>query len=259
MIRRDAENDQWILISQVEHARLAGLLAAPWGTGSFAALEPRAELVAAIEHHDDGWSAWEVAPKVDAETGRPLDFLETPLTDSLAIWRDSIEAAANKAGPLAGYMVSGHFSALLRRSSTRAKEHAASAALANDFFRQQSERQSAWLTAAHVDQAAAERAVGWLQLFDAISLWLCCAERREPETFDTPAGQSVTFHPDANRNEFRVSPWPFEPSRLDLTVVGRAVPAVKYASPSDLATAIATPATLRWMLLPGDTASTRDT
>lgn len=251
MIRREAGNDQWILISQVEHARLAGLLAGAWGREAFPSPERRAEMVSAVEHHDDGWSDWEVTPKVDAETGRPLDFLETPLTDSLAIWRDSIEAAATKAGPLAGYMVSGHFSVLLRRGSERWKNHPVTAELADDFFRQQGERQTAWLAAAHVDRASAERAVAWLQLFDAISLWLCCAERRASESFDTPTERSVAFRPEqVDAYDLRVSPWPFEPPRLELSVVGRAVPAVRYANPSDLATAAATPITLRWVLSP---------
>lgn len=251
MIRREAKNDQWILISQVEHARLAGLLARAWADEAFPVSQRRAEMVAAVDHHDDGWSAWEVAPKVDPQTGRPLDFLETPLTDSLAIWRDSIAAAADKAGPLAGYMVSGHFSALLRRSSERWKNPTVNAALADDFFRQQGEQQSAWLAAAHVDRASADRAVAWLQLFDVMSLWLCCAERREPETFDTPTGQSLALLPEqADVYDVRARPWPFEPSRVELTAVGRALPAVKYANPSDLVTAAATPVTLRWLLSP---------
>lgn len=251
MIRRDAENDQWILISQVEHARLAGLLAGAWGREAFPSPERRAEMVSAVDHHDDGWSAWEVAPKVDPQTGRPLDFLETPLTDSLAIWRDSIDAAAHKAGPLAGYMVSGHFSALLRRSAARWKNQPVNATLADDFFCQQGEQQSAWLAAARIDRSSAERAVVWLQLFDAISLWLCCAERREPESFETPVQRSVAFQPgSADAYSLRVSSWPFEPPRLELTAVGRAVPAVKYANPSEVATAAATPITLRWVLSP---------
>ena len=248
MIRREAENNQWILISQVEHARLAGLLAGAWNDEAFAGR--RAEMVSAVDHHDDGWSAWEVAPKVDAQSGHPLDFLETPLTDSLAIWRDSIAAAASKAGPLAGYMVSGHFSALLR-SSSRLKDQAVNAALADDFLRQQGEQQSAWLAASHIDRASADRAVGWLQLFDAISLWLCCAEGHEAETFDTPTGQSLAFRPQqADAHDLRVLPWPFEPPRLELIAVGRALPAAKYANPSDLATAAATPVTLSWRLSP---------
>lgn len=251
MIRRNAENDQWILISQVEHARLAGLLARAWSDKAFSASPRRDEMVSAIDHHDDGWSAWEVAPKVDPQTGRPLDFLETPLTDSLAIWRDSIAAAADKAGPLGGYMVGGHFSALLQRSSARGKERAVNTALADDFFRQQCEQQSAWLAAARVDRASADRAVGWLQLFDAISLWLCCAERHEPETFDTPRGQLLTLTPQhADAYDVRVGPWPFGSSGVELTAVGRALPVLKYANPSDLATAAATPVTLRWQLSP---------
>ncbi|MGH7139967.1 MAG: DUF3891 family protein, partial [Pirellulales bacterium] len=133
MIRRSKGTDRWVLISQVEHARLSGALAEAWGNEPFARLESHDELVAAVTHHDDGWSAWEVAPKVDLQTGRPLDFTETPLTDSLAIWRESIRRAGD-IGPLAAYMVSGHFSALLERFSSRWKSDASLQLLAQQFL-----------------------------------------------------------------------------------------------------------------------------
>ena len=114
MIRRDEPADgapsHWALISQVEHARLAGRLAEPWVDGPFAPLWPRDELLWAIEHHDDGWRQWEACPGVDSRTGRPRNFTEMPAAEALAIWRHSVDAAA-AAFPLAGYVVAGHFCA----------------------------------------------------------------------------------------------------------------------------------------------------
>lgn len=259
MIRRTAADSsltgQWILISQVEHARLSGILAGAWGRGPFEPLDPRDEIVAAVRHHDDGWSAWEVAPKVDPQSGSPLDFTEMPLAESLAIWRESI-AAAEKIGPLAAYMVSGHFSALLRRFSSRWHSDPASAALAHGFLDQQTERQAHWLglrfggrarDARHRD---ANRAVAWLQMFDALSLWFCCAARTEPEIADPPGGPKLTLQPTDDAYHITVSPWPFVEPRVELTAVGRAIAIAHYANPSDLATAAAQPVTLRWVLAP---------
>lgn len=112
----------WLLISQVDHAHLSGQLAAAWGAAPFTVLEGREQLLPAIYHHDDGWADWEKRPSVDADTGRPIDFLEMPLDAALAIWRSSI-LAASRHGPLAGYVVSGHFAQLLA-GSQRLQENA---------------------------------------------------------------------------------------------------------------------------------------
>ena len=225
---------------------MASALADAWEPSP--AFEPRDQIVAAIRHHDDGWSAWEVAPKVDLQTGRPLDFTEMPLTDSLAIWRDSIGAAANL-GSLAGYMVSGHFSALLERFSGRWKSDRTLTALAQSFLSEQRDERQKWL--AHLDGEVADRAVGWLQMFDAISLWFCCAGRDQPERFATADGGLVTMRPARGPDEMELSPWPCRTATLELEVLGRSIAAERYAHPSDVVTAPAQPVTLRWFLRPG--------
>lgn len=255
MIRRSActtAGERWILISQVEHARLAGALAEAWENNSD--VEARNQVVAAIQHHDDGWSAWEVAPKVDPQSGRPLDFTETPLTDSLAIWRGSIDAAA-ALGPLAGYMVSGHFCALLERFSGRWKGDATLTGLAHDFLTEQRNERQRWLgvwqnLADGASERVADQAVAWLQMFDAMSLWFCCAERDQPERFMTAKGEEVTLRPVGGPYEIEVSPWPCRSETLELDVLGRSIAAQHYAHPSDVVTAPAQPITLRWILRP---------
>jgi hypothetical protein len=253
MIRRSTSQvgeERWILISQVEHARLSGALADAWG----APFEARDEMVAAIEHHDDGWSAWEVAPKVDSQTGRPLDFTEAPLTDSLAIWRDSICAAAD-IGPLAGYMVSGHFSALLERFSSRWSSNATLTKLANDFLAEQRNEREKWSSMWHkkagrvaANRAMADRGVAWLQLFDWVSLWLCCAERYQAEQFASPDGSLLTMRPVSSPFDISVSPWPFCTPVLELEAIARSIPATRYANPSEVVAAPAEAATLKWTL-----------
>ncbi|HUG91584.1 MAG TPA: DUF3891 family protein [Planctomycetaceae bacterium] len=89
MIRREHGRD-WLLISQIDHARLAGALAEAWNfTGTrFAAL--RDDLVQAVRQHDEGWAAWEQLPAVDPESGRPRDFTEMPMPEATGIWGRSI-------------------------------------------------------------------------------------------------------------------------------------------------------------------------
>ena len=89
MIRRNCDSD-WLLISQVDHARVAETLAAAWGNSDVPNLPEREELVPAIRDHDEGWLDWEQSPTVDEETGRPRNFTEMPMEVSTRIWEKSI-------------------------------------------------------------------------------------------------------------------------------------------------------------------------
>ena len=93
MIRRDSGND-WLLISQVEHARLAGDLAAAWGNEQVPALPVADQLVRAVRDHDNGWWRWEQSPEIDPAAGWPRNFTEMPATTAAPIWSASIESAA---------------------------------------------------------------------------------------------------------------------------------------------------------------------
>ncbi|MBX3411765.1 MAG: DUF3891 family protein [Pirellulales bacterium] len=259
MIRRDATdaNGQpaWILVSQVEHARLAARIAEAWGNAPFEPLVPRGEVLAGIEHHDDGWAAWERRPTVDPQTGRPLDFTEVPIEVWLPIWQGSIDAAAQQ-GPLPGCMVAGHFTALLLRFSSRWSEIPAHRQLALSFQARQENAISTWLrqwcvmhgaTAAEA-QATAARSLAELQWFDLLSLWLCCSQRTESVTFDTPSAKlSLTPQPGGR---VLLAPWPLAVSELEISTPGRQVAAKHYASTDELAAADSSDVTLRWTLLP---------
>ena len=90
MIRRDAVladgSAGWLLISQLEHARIAGELAAAClGAGAAGEFGSRwSEVHAAIVHHDDGWLEWERTPRCDPHTGCPVSY--THLEPAEAPW-----------------------------------------------------------------------------------------------------------------------------------------------------------------------------
>src|SRR5690606_9345846 len=92
MIRRETTGD-WLLISQVDHAQIAGTLAAAWGRDPIPALPLREWLVPAIRDHDEGWRDWEGKPGV-TEEGLPRQFTEMPMADFVAISSASIETCA---------------------------------------------------------------------------------------------------------------------------------------------------------------------
>lgn len=261
MIRRDyhpvSGNAGWALVSQVEHARLSGEMAAAWGSPAFPPLPHRQQMLPAIVHHDDGWAVWERRPGVDPANGWPLNFTEMPLAESLAIWQRSIDTAAGF-GPLAGYMVSGHFSALLRHQNAWQRVPAVHADAARAFLVEQDHCRAEWLDqwqrqSPSQTAAAAETALHWLQFFDALSLWLCTARRTEPHELPVPSDGELRLTPEPDdspdRERIRLDPWPFSQAELRLSLAARVVPIARYSTPDELAEAPNVPVVLNWLLL----------
>ena len=246
--------DRWLLISQVEHARLSFDLARAWGREELAPVVDVAEAGAAVRdewleavyHHDDGWGSWEADPPIDPAEGRPYSFLDTPRDESLAIWRDSIHLARRE-GPLAGWCVAQHFMALLSSSQD------AELPLARDWLAEMEQLSGEWLggwleSHAHQGSEVAQRCLRGLQWFDWLSLWFCLecpgasedAEVTFQEAATTWANEStVRFLPAATqaRGEPRrvvVTPWPFATDELRVGVLGYALPVRRYQAHDEL-------------------------
>ena len=91
MIRRDVYEREsvsdWVLISQIEHARISAQLAHSWGNAQLAPMicprgallaYVRREVLATIRHHDDGWRDWSGHPDLDSGGRGPTDRLRDP-------------------------------------------------------------------------------------------------------------------------------------------------------------------------------------
>jgi hypothetical protein len=284
MIRRQFITEQgatdWLLVSQIEHAHLGAALARQWAAedlsphvcdGQLIADATADEILSAITHHDDGWLAWEAAPRIDPAHARPYSFLnEMPSGESLAIWDRSI-AAARQIGPLAGWMVASHFSELLA-----AADHA------------DNDRETAWLAATQNDSSmwlaewrqasgantprVARRALRLLQACDLVSLWLCCecpvaadesVDRVEPFVLDWREDAIGPYRFTPQRCAEQLSKcanafaepnwivtgtvWPFAAADIALAVEAWLAPAIQYQSTEEL-TQSRRPVTLHWRL-----------
>lgn len=270
MIRREIElsaNERvWVLISQVEHARLSGELTRQ-GREYFSH-----EVTEAVEHHDDGWATWEAAPKINPAVGGPYSFLEMPLEESLVIWDHSI-AAAREIGPLAGFMVAGHFYGLLSESDHAAQPSAIA------WLAAKRKSRTAWLDEwirSNPENTVEEAKLAQEQLLvaDLFSLWLCCdaptttadghllIESAMKHRLDRLFGQRrftpVGFgrrHPTLeNPREalawvIAVDPYPFRDAPLSLSLMAEVVPVAKYANSEELEEA-SRRIELRWRLIP---------
>ena len=119
MIRYEASSGaaaRWILIPQIEHARLSGALADTGAAETSPRWSPPTRCCGPSTITTTA-GAWDEAPGVNPHDGKPRTFTEMEPADSVAIWTRSIELAADR-GPLAAYAVAGHFCALGHRAAS---------------------------------------------------------------------------------------------------------------------------------------------
>ncbi len=251
MIRRDLGAD-WLLITQRDHAAVAARLAGHVGGRRFAPLVVQRETVlAAVAGHDDGWASHDdEGPTLD-ERGRPLDGLAAPRAVALPAWAASADRAA---GPYAGLLVSLHALSLSIRAAgpvgpghTHFDLSDAHALFdVNKFQHREIERQEQLRRAvglptdvplqhgiADAGTSGGDDRLAYhfrlLEAMDVLSLCLCCT--RPPFGLTGDVLPAVGASPRRLRVErdlggdLRVSPWPFDVARLELSVRGRRVPA----------------------------------
>ena len=169
----------WLLITQVDHADLAGALAARLQSPLIPPLQ--ADIVRAIAVHDAGWAAFDAAgggspdlfhPKLK-DDGTPLSFLDVCPADFLVAWKASIREG-QQACPAGGFMVSRHFCRLAEgRLSSRIDNEEDTSRLRR-FLHEEAERQNRLTAVAGYSRAELEALTDVLQFCDLLSLYLCC-------------------------------------------------------------------------------------
>jgi hypothetical protein len=186
----------------------------------------------------------------------PHPFTAMPQEAKFEIWSKSIDAA-RAIGPLAGAIVARHFIELPKGTNRWQPLPADDAArefietyeaLADDWLRE-------WLAEDPAnDEAKAETALEWLQMFDVVSLWLCMAEQDEPRAFDLPGeGQIVIAPGPVTRHaaaRMTIDPWPLLSRGLRLEITGRRVPVRPYRDAADLAAEPGETVRLAWDFVP---------
>ncbi len=107
------EDGELRVVTQSDHAHLAGEIASLWRADGLPETPRRAEIVLAVREHDNGWREADSAPRVDRATGRPHDFRTMPAEVRREIWlRGARRLAA--ARPYAALLVAHHALALAR-------------------------------------------------------------------------------------------------------------------------------------------------
>jgi Protein of unknown function (DUF3891) len=240
----------WILVEHREHALLAGRFARHWGNAEFAAPEPRADILAAVDRHDDAWTELDAVPFLTRE-GRPgafsrelvgkyAAFEEIELAGYLGV-RDRAADAVAADNPFAAIVISMHTVNLLTERADLAGLSESDRALHRAFIERQLGLQAKLIGAlaggpnAGGDLAARlHRAFEFLQACDSLSLTVCVRypepislRHRHPKRDGTSAQLVCTPLGD---DTYRIAPWPLDAGELGLETPCRHVKGKVFAN-----------------------------
>jgi hypothetical protein len=228
MIARYDSDGSLILITQNDHAKLSGLLAAHWGNSQFERPRPYASSVRAAHYHDLGWLQYETSPQFDAATGKTPNFLDIR-TDNKHLeafqrsheWLSSID-------PYAGLLVTKHRTGVYQArygtltQPTPPKPRELNPELKEYISKSEGEQKG---LAAGFDPREFEVNFHLLQVWDLVSLWICCNEHLKeitvhpvPTGYGDGAQTSMRLQPIAAKT-ISVDPFPFDQPSLQLSFI----------------------------------------
>jgi hypothetical protein len=229
--------DAVIAIGQLSHSWLSGQLARCWGNERFGGLDRREEIALGAEQHDIGWAAFDLEPRLNADTGAPRTFLELTLDEYLGIWRTAPDRLLTQSA-LAALVVSLHGRALseLRLAALPDEDAVALQAHVTDELARQRDLRAA-LGLSDSDTRRIQRQM-WT--WDGLSLALCHGWRPFVSRDVPAAGEELVDVElrDLGNGAATLDPWPLCVERLEARVEGRRL-AGGYASETELRAAYA--------------------
>ena len=225
------------IVMQVDHSLVSGELAELWRE-----LEPRESVITAAALHDCGWRSWEASPRLNAETGRPQNFLQVDIDLHLEFYEAGIVEVTAR-DRYAGMLVAKHLAGIYTRrygtqaALTLARAPAAQAKI-DEFVGRIEERFTALQRELGVSDEEFWRNYLLLQVFDRLSLWLCKGDPAGTGSMEIvlPEDGLLTVSPTAEGCS--LSPYPFATETVAISVPVRVVPLTGYANDADCAAQI---------------------
>jgi hypothetical protein len=244
------QRDQLLVIRQTDHALLAGFLASEWGNELFKRPELFDSFCLAVREHDNGWSEWEQAPRIDPKTRLPYSFMSIPTEEHVALYQWGIDRIV-RTDRYAGLLVSMHCAGLYDRARATLPGFSAKyvksaeSQLVNEFLQQLKLQQLRLKTDLRMnpatkslaDDKSLERNARLLETLDRLSLYFCLHPPEDAVIEGVPLddqGGEVDWElrPDGS-NRVSVSPYPFRKDPLPISILARSVPKRWYGDELD--------------------------
>lgn len=241
-----------LLITQHHHSQLSGELAKRLGNALFAPPSPFGAVVHAIAEHDCGWVEEDRRPALNPH-GQPAHVFEGDIFTSLAAWERSVDLTMTH-DPYAGLLVSLHTMALATHAAAKQTEPEDELSRQRVFrvrrfvhrqieIQEELRRRLEMRTdlplrggLAEQGRAAEEDLLRanffLLEFLDQLSLDLCFGrlvfqriEMLYPRPGESPISGRLGIAEDGS---IKVTPWPFNSSRLELEVPARRLSSERY-------------------------------
>ena len=154
------------IITQPDHARLAGEILSLWRADGLPQHPRRQEILFATREHDNGWQETDSAPLTDPERHRPYDFFSLPEPDRVEIWQRGIHRFASQK-PFVALLLAQHAETIHRPGSD----------LWTQFFDVLAPERQQWQERAGIEPDNVLLDYAFLNLADALSLAICTRGR----------------------------------------------------------------------------------
>jgi hypothetical protein len=231
MIVRNQADGSVVMITQNDHAKLAGMFAAHWGNANFERPRPHASMMRAAQYHDGGWLRYETNPALDPTTGRSPSYQQVPNdTSQLAAYQWVIDMLT-EVDSYTGLMVSRHRTGLWQSRYGVIVQPPAGPPRKltddiKDFIARNEARQH--VITAGLDRHEVAMNYNLLQVWDLLSLYCCTNEQLKdhviepvPTAYANPqASRPMQLKPLPDAR-IAIDPYPFGPSSLQVALVFR--------------------------------------
>jgi hypothetical protein len=243
IVRKEADGGIMIL-TQMDHSRLAGFLAAHWGNDTFTAVQPYESVTRAATFHDFGWLRYETSPEVNPSNGEPYTFVTLPFSqgqlDAYQWCVDWLAGVDRYAALLVGMHRVGLWKSRYQTITYPAWRYAdvELPPAVHDFIARSEPIQE------HERQAIGGDTI-WtnyrlLQVWDLLGLYFTTGEPYEhavepvPTAYDGDrrSGVRISLHP-LGTGRVAFDPYPFDTRPLDLHVPFRRLDRVRFESAED--------------------------
>jgi len=245
------QGDQLTVIRQTDHAVLSGFFAREWGNDLFSRPEPFGSFRLAAAEHDNGWSEWELQPRIDRATFSPFTFMSIPTEEHIALYQRGLERLI-KADLYAALLVSMHCASLYDRSRATLPGFSAKyvksseSTLVNEFIqrlrlqqlRLKVDLRANPLTKDFADDKVLQANSQRFEALDRLSLYFCLAPLVDATIDCVPAddhGSETDWDIRAqSADTVTLSPYPFRREPLQFGILARNIPKRHYADDLDL-------------------------